>query len=69
MTRDLSRVRALLRERAIAHRGPFELTSIDEVDAALAALQSLEPDHWADTWMPFDDQHALSGEHLDAANY
>jgi esterase FrsA len=69
VTRDLAAVRALMRERAIARRGPFEVTAIEEVDAALASLRSLEPDHWAETWMPFGDRHAAAGEHLVAANY
>jgi dienelactone hydrolase len=69
MTRDLETVRAILRERAIARRGPFEVTSVEEVEAALGALRSLEPDHWAATWTPFGDRHAAAGEHLIAANY
>lgn len=58
-----------MRERAIARRGPFEVTAIDEVETALAALRSLEPDHWADTWMTVGDRHEAAGEHLIAANY
>ncbi len=60
MNDQLDALKANLRDRLAAHKAPFHVGDPDAIGAAIDALASLDPAHWAQVWSdaaaPFEER-------------